>query len=46
MRNFLDSLDHPVMFLIFLLVALTALRALAKWGFTRLNMPGPAALFS
>lgn len=46
MKSFLDELDHPLMFIIFVLLAVVAAKGLMKWVFTSLNMPGPAALFA
>lgn len=46
MKGFLDSLDHPLFFIVFVLFAVIAAKGLLKWGFTQANMPGPAALFS
>lgn len=42
--EFLKHLDHPLLFLFFLLIALKGLEAVLTWGFKAANMPGPAAL--
>ena len=42
--NFVRHLDHPLLFLIFLTLGVTATQALLTWGFKKAGMPGPAAL--
>lgn len=42
--EFIKHLDHPLLFLFFLLLALKGLEAVITWGFKEANMPGPAAL--
>lgn len=44
MKEFLGKLDHPLLFLFFLLLALTGLQAFLAWGFEELQLPGAAAL--
>lgn len=46
MKFSLSSLDHPVIFVLLLTVAVVATSKLAKWGLTQANLPGPASLFS
>lgn len=45
MKEFLSKLDHPVMFLLFLVLALTGLKAFLAWGAEELQLSGPANLF-
>lgn len=40
----LKKLDHPILFILFLLLALKGLEALGTWGFKSLGWAGPAAL--
>jgi hypothetical protein len=42
--EFLKKLDHPLLFLFFLVLALTGLQAFMAWGFSELELPGAAAL--
>lgn len=42
--EFLKKLDHPLMFLFFLVLALTGLQAFLAWGFTEMGAPGAANL--
>jgi len=42
--DIVKKLDHPLMFLLFLLLALKGLEALFTWGFKELGWSGPAAL--
>lgn len=44
MKELLNKLDHPLLFLFFLLLALTGLQAVLTWAFKEFNLPGPAAL--
>jgi len=44
MPEFLKKLDHPLLFLFFLLLALKGLEAVLTWGFKELRWNGPAAL--
>jgi hypothetical protein len=45
MESALEKLDHPIPFLIFMLLALWGMAALLTSVFKRLGMPGPAAFF-
>jgi len=40
----LDALDHPVVFVFFITLAVIGMTSILTWGFKRANMPGPAAL--
>lgn len=42
--EFLKKLDHPLMFLFFLVLAITGVQAVLAWGFTEAGLPGPANL--
>lgn len=42
--EFLRKLDHPLLFLFFLLLALTGLKAFLVWGASELQLPGAANL--
>lgn len=42
--EFIEHLDHPLLFLLFLLLALKGLEAVLTWAFKAADMPGPAAL--
>lgn len=42
--DFLKKLDHPLLFLFFLVLALTGLQAFMVWGASELSLPGAAAL--
>lgn len=42
--EFLKKLDHPVMFLLFLTLAVTGLKAFLTWGATELGADGAANL--
>lgn len=42
--EFLKHLDHPLLFLFFLLLALKGLEAVLTWGAKEANMTGLAAL--
>jgi hypothetical protein len=44
MVEFFKKLDHPLLFLLFLLLALKGLEAFLTWGFKELGWSGPAAL--
>ena len=41
----LASLDHPLVFLLLLAMALFAFKGLTKAGLLAANLPGPAAIF-
>jgi asparagine N-glycosylation enzyme membrane subunit Stt3 len=45
MEKFLNAMDHPIPFLLFMLLALWGLAALLTYGFKKAGMPGPAAFF-
>lgn len=45
MSEFLDALDHPIVFVVLMTVAVACTMAIATWGFKSANLPGPAALF-
>lgn len=40
----IEKLDHPLLFLFFLLIALKGLEAVLVWGLKEVGAPGPAAL--
>jgi hypothetical protein len=40
----IKKLDHPLLFLLFLMLALKGFEALLTWGFKSLGWAGPAAL--
>lgn len=40
----LDALDHPVLFIFFVTLAVLGMSALMTWGFKTLGWTGPAAL--
>jgi hypothetical protein len=42
--EFLRRLDHPILFLIFLLLALKGTEAVITWGAKAANLPGLASL--
>ena len=42
--DFLKKLDHPLMFLFFLALAMTGLQSVMAWLFLELGAPGAAAL--
>lgn len=42
--EFLKKLDHPLLFLFFLVLAMTGLQAFMSWGFQELQLPGAANL--
>lgn len=44
MKEFLQRLDHPLLFLFFLLIALKGLEAVLTWGFKSIHLDGAAAL--
>ena len=44
MKDFIKSLDHPLLFLFFLLLALKGLESVLTWGFKEAGLPGAAAL--
>lgn len=43
--KWIDLADHPLIFAIALAMVIVPIMALLNWGFTELNMPGPASLF-
>lgn len=43
--EFLDALDHPVLFSFAITLVVVAWMAIFTWLFKALNWPGPAALF-
>lgn len=45
MERILDTLDHPIMFVFFMTLAVFGTAAVATWGFKRLGWTGPAAFF-
>lgn len=44
MPEFISKLDHPLLFLFFLLLALKGLEAVLTWAFKEAGWQGPAAL--
>jgi hypothetical protein len=42
----IESLDHPIPFIIAITLAVLGVKALGKWAFTRLGWDGPKAFFS
>lgn len=44
MKDFMKTLDHPLLFLFFLLLALTGLSSVVTWGFKAAGLNGPATL--
>jgi len=44
MVDFLKKLDHPLLFLFFLLLALNGLKSFLVWGAIELGLPGAASL--
>lgn len=45
MGKFLDGLNHPLPFVLFMTLAVVGMSALLTSAFKRLGMPGPAAVF-
>ncbi len=43
MKNFLDKLDHPLLFILFLWLALHGFSAFVTWGAKEWGWPGLAA---
>lgn len=41
----LKGLDHPIVFVFFMTLAVTGTASLITWGLKRAGLPGPAALF-
>lgn len=41
----LDSLDHPIVFVVLMTIAVVSLAAIFVWLFKAAGWPGPAALF-
>lgn len=46
MDSFLERLNHPLFFLLFIILAVTAGQALFGLGFKKIGWDGPAALFA
>lgn len=44
MREFFQHLDHPLLFLFFLVLALTGLKAVMAWAAYNANLPGASDL--
>ena len=44
MPEFIKKLDHPLLFLLFLLLALKGLESVLTWGFKEVGWAGPANL--
>lgn len=44
MKKTLDALDHPIVFVFFLTLAVIGMQSVLTWAFKSLNAPGPAAL--
>lgn len=42
MEKFLDGLDHPIIFVFLLALALGGAMSLLSWGFKAADMPGAA----
>ncbi len=42
--EFLDSLDHPIVFVVLMMFAVLSLAAIFVWLFKAAGWPGPAAL--
>lgn len=40
----LQHLDHPLVFVILMALAIAAVQGLMAWGLKAANLPGPAAL--
>lgn len=40
----LDAMDHPIVFVFFMTLAVLGASALLTWGFKAAGLPGPAAL--
>lgn len=45
MNDLLDGLDHPIMFVLLMTLAVASTMAIFTWGAKSMNLPGPAALF-
>jgi hypothetical protein len=45
MDRFLDALDHPIVFVLLMTVAVACTMAIFTAGAKAANLPGPAALF-
>jgi hypothetical protein len=43
MVEFLKKLDHPLLFLFFLILATTGLKSFLAWGASELGLPGAAS---
>ena len=43
--KFLDSLDHPITFLVLITIGVVAMAAIFVWLFKAAGWPGPAMLF-
>lgn len=44
-NEFVDALDHPIVFVILLTIAVASMMSIFTWGAKAANLPGPAALF-
>lgn len=44
-KKILDDLDHPIMFVLAITLAVCATKALIHWGLLAAQMPGSAKLF-
>jgi len=44
-RSLVDTLDHPIPYVLAMTVAIMCMAALLTWGFKAAHMPGPASLF-
>lgn len=43
-KKVLDSLDHPIIFIFFVTLAVCGTMSLLTWGFKAAGMAGPAAV--
>lgn len=41
-----ETLDHPLLFVLFITLAVCGTKALIHWGLVAANMPGPARIFA
>lgn len=39
-----EALDHPIVFVLFITMAVIGMSALLTWGFKKAGLPGPATL--
>lgn len=44
-KKLVETLDHPLIFAISLVMVIVPVMALMNWGFTELGWSGPASLF-